>query len=170
MENTYLIKALDAYPYNLEECVEALSYALSYDPNNGQALCLKGRLYIEVYQDYTGAISCFEKALEDNLNMHHIYGFYALALLCAEEYDKAETFLDFALTVQGSDKALLLARKAAIYECKQEFKKAKKTIRKAKIHAYNDGFMCHLQDVDARLDKKIKLTKPTKKEKKGKKK
>lgn len=164
--NSYLIKAMDAYPYDLEEAVEALEYALSCDPNNGMALCLMGRVYMEVYQDYGQAINFFEKALEDNVKMHPIYGYYAQALLCAEMLDKAEKFLGFALTVKGADKGLLLLRKAMVDETRQDFKKAKKTIKKAKLETYNDGFMSVLEDFDARIDKKIKLTQPKQKKKK----
>lgn len=38
----YIFQALDAYPYNLEETVESLNYALSYDDKNAVALCLMG--------------------------------------------------------------------------------------------------------------------------------
>ncbi|MBP6238275.1 MAG: hypothetical protein KA270_13100 [Saprospiraceae bacterium] len=43
----YLVKALDAYPYNLEEAIESLDYALSGDNNNAATLCLYGRVYAE---------------------------------------------------------------------------------------------------------------------------
>ncbi|GAB5417087.1 MAG: hypothetical protein Crog4KO_19530 [Crocinitomicaceae bacterium] len=163
--NTYLMKALDAYPYDLEEAVEALNYALSYEPNNGQALCLMGRLYLEIYRDYNSAINYFEKALEDNLNMHALYGHYSLALLCAEEFDKADKFLDFAISVKGSDKGLLYSLKAGVLESKQQFAKAKKVLKKARLYTYNDGFMFHMDDMESRLDKKIKLTKKKSKSK-----
>jgi tetratricopeptide (TPR) repeat protein len=167
--NTYLVKALDAYPYDLEETAEALSYALSYEPNNGMALCLMGRLYMEVYQDYDGAIHYFERALEDNVKMHAIYGFYAQALLSAEEFDKAQTFLKFALTVKGSDKALLLSKKAELFESKQRYAKARKLVKASMLRTYNDGFMSYLDDLEARIKKKEAISKPKNKEgKKGK--
>lgn len=163
--NSYLIKALEAYPYDLEEAVEALGYALSYEPNNGMALCLMGRVYLEVYQNYDTANSYFEKALEENLNMHIIYGYYSVSLMCAGELEKAETFLDFALTVRGADKALLLQRKALIYETKRDFKKARKYIKQAKMETYNEGFMHHLSDLEERIKKKEALVKEKKNEK-----
>ena len=107
----------------------------------------------------------FEKALEENVKMHPVYGYYALALLSAEKLDKAETFLDFALTVKGADKGLLLLRKAMVHETRQDFKKAKKTIKKARLETYNDSFMSVLDDFDARIDKKIKWTQPKQKKK-----
>ena len=46
----YLVKAIDAYPYNLEEAIESLDYALSGDNNNAATLCLYGRVYAEQLQ------------------------------------------------------------------------------------------------------------------------
>tara|TARA_Y100000768_G_scaffold319786_1_gene255499 strand:+ start:420 stop:554 length:135 start_codon:yes stop_codon:yes gene_type:complete len=36
----YFIKATDAYPFNLEETIEALDYALSYDETHAGAHCI----------------------------------------------------------------------------------------------------------------------------------
>ena len=51
----YLFQALDNYPYSLEETVESLDYALSYDEKNTVALCLYGRLYAEQLKHYETA-------------------------------------------------------------------------------------------------------------------
>ena len=50
--NIYLVKALDYYPYNLEEALESLNYAMAYEENNPIALCLMGRVHLEVFKDY----------------------------------------------------------------------------------------------------------------------
>ncbi|CAG0906289.1 unnamed protein product, partial [Darwinula stevensoni] len=55
--------ALDAYPYNLEEAIESLDYALSGDNNNAATLCLYGRVYAEQLQDYATAKTYFQDAL-----------------------------------------------------------------------------------------------------------
>ena len=44
LTNNYVFKALENYPYDLEEVMEALSYALSNDDNNTMALTLMGNL------------------------------------------------------------------------------------------------------------------------------
>ncbi|MCP1250466.1 MULTISPECIES: hypothetical protein [Elizabethkingia] len=33
-KNKYYFEALDHYPYSIPDCVEALNYALSYDPQD----------------------------------------------------------------------------------------------------------------------------------------
>jgi uncharacterized protein YfaS (alpha-2-macroglobulin family) len=43
----YLFQALDNYPYSLQETVESLDYALSYDEKNTTALCLYARIEAE---------------------------------------------------------------------------------------------------------------------------
>lgn len=40
----YLFQAMDNYPYCLEETIESLDYALSYDDKNVTALCLYARI------------------------------------------------------------------------------------------------------------------------------
>jgi len=44
-KSKYYFEALDNYPYSLPDCLEALNYALSYDPEDADSLCLMGRIY-----------------------------------------------------------------------------------------------------------------------------
>ena len=103
----YLFKALDAYPYDLEEAVEALTYALSYDDKNTDALCLMGRVYAENLKDYEKAKEYYADALAENVNAFSVYPYYIDVLLWNEDFDEAAKLIDFALTVKGSDKAVL---------------------------------------------------------------
>ena len=57
--NNYVFKALENYPYDLEEVMEALNYALSYDDKNTMALTLMGRVYAEKLFKYNDAIKIF---------------------------------------------------------------------------------------------------------------
>ena len=161
--NKYLIKALESYPYDLEETVDSLDYALSYDPDNPMALALMGRVYSEIYQDYELAIEYFEAALEENVQLVAAYSDYLLALTQNEDYEKALKFVDFAVSVKSSDKGMLLARRALIYECLDEYKKALKTIKIARSHSYNNDFMSYLDDFEQRIKKKMPKKKGKKK-------
>ncbi len=167
--NNYLIKALDAYPYDLENAIESLHYALSCEPENPVALCLMGRIYFDVYEDYETAIDYFEMALQENVRATQVYSHYLLALIDNEDFEKAEKFIDFALTVKGSDKGMLYARRAAICECQLNVKKAIKNVEKAKQYAFNNDFMSFLESFIERLEKKGPQVEEGKKEKKGKK-
>ncbi len=104
LHNNYLLKAMDAYPYNLEETLEALNYALSYNEKDAQALCLMGRVYAEQLNDYETAKQYYVEALSENIEMHHIYPHYVQALLWNDDYEDAEKLIDFALTIKGIDK------------------------------------------------------------------
>ncbi len=160
--NNYLFKALDAYPYNLEEAIEALNYALSYDDKNTEALCLMGRIYAETLKDYEKAKEYYVAALAENVNAFNIYPFYIDVLLWNEDFDEVTKLIDFALTVKGSDKAVLYLKKAILHEHKGKYKKALEVIKIAKKHTYDFSFM---SDLDCNKDR-IKGKLPKKKKKK----
>lgn len=161
--NNYLFKALDAYPYDLEEAMEALNYALSYDGKNTEALCLMGRIYAETLKDYEKAKEYYAAALAENVNAISVYPFYIDVLLWNEDFDEVAKLIDFALTVKGSDKAVLYLKKAILYEYKGKYKKALEEIKTAKKHTYNSSFMsdldCSKERIKGKLPKKKKKKK-----------
>jgi tetratricopeptide (TPR) repeat protein len=124
MIDSYLIKALEAYPYEMEEAVEALNYALSYDAKNPVALSLMGRIYADHFQDYERAKSYFEQALSENIHSVGVYEHYLKVLIWNEDFQEAKTLIDFALTVKGSDKGMLYLKQAIVHECEQDYKAA----------------------------------------------
>ena len=162
----YLFQALDSYPYELETTVESLNYALSYDAKNTTALCLMGRLHAEILSDYETAKDYFQQALAENIQAVEVYIHYASVLLCNEDYNEAEKLLDYALTIKGSDKAVLYAMKAIMYEHLIAYKKALKCLKKAKVHAYNNCYMEGVKSEEVRIKDKM----PKKKKKASKKK
>ena len=70
----YLFQALDNYPYSLEETIESLDYALSYNDKNVMALCLYGRVQTEQLADYEEAKRYFQEALTININAVALIG------------------------------------------------------------------------------------------------
>ena len=62
----YLVQALDNYPYNLEDALTSLEYALSYNENNSQALCLYGRFLAEQFKQYEEAKPYFDLVIFDS--------------------------------------------------------------------------------------------------------
>lgn len=173
LTNNYVFKALENYPYDLEEVMEALNYALSYDNKNTMALTLLGRVYAEKLYKYEEAIVYYKQALAENMYAFEVYEPYIRVLLWNEDYKEAEDFIDFALTVKGSDKAILYLKKAILYEQKKEYKKALTFIKKAKSNAYNSEFMKTVNEEKSRIKEKLpkkKKIKPAKNAKKSKKK
>jgi len=169
LANNYLLKAIDAYPYELAEASEALNYALSYDEKNTNALCLMGRIYAEQLNDFEKAKACYTQALAENINAVCIYPHYINVLLWNEDHEEAKKLIDFALTVKGSDKGVLYLKKAILSEQSMEYKKALKFLKKAKNHTYNTNYMEYLNEQEDRIKGKIPKKKKSKSGKKQKK-
>lgn len=150
LSNHYYFQALDNYPYNLDEVVTALNYALSYDADDVGSLCLMGRLHYDVLQDYSSARRYFEAALAVDVYALAVYPYFADCLLALDEMEDAKKLIDFALTLKGIDKGMMLQKKATYYELLGKWDKALACIRQAARFA-----RC-TQDMDA-LDEREKL-------------
>ena len=164
LHNSYVFKALDAYPYNLEETLEALNYALSYNNKDVHALCLMGRVYSEQLQDYEIAKQYFVEALSEDIEVHYIYLHYIQSLLWNDDYKEAEKLIDFALHVKGIDKGSLLLKKGQLYEATGKYKLALATLKEAKKGGLNNSFVDYVKGEISRVKRKAKPKK--KKEKK----
>lgn len=170
LANNYIFKALDAFPYDLEEAMEALTYALAYEEKNVMALCLMGRIYAEHLCDFEQAKQYYTEALAENINAFHVYPHYINVLLWNEDYDEAERLIDFALTLKGADKGVLHVAKAQLYEQKESYKKALKLLKEAKKYTYNESYMYTIKEHITRVEDKIPKKKKQKSKKKKKKK
>lgn len=170
--NNYVLKAIDAYPYNLEETVENLNYALSYEKDNAYALFLMGRLQAEQFGDYEKAKHYYAEALANKLDFQKVYSHYILVLLWNEDYDEALKLIDFALTVKGVYKSEIHLYEGYVFECLQKYKKALKTLKHAKKLGYNNGYINFIDSEIKRIKNKMtpKKTKKTTCKKKKKKK
>ena len=153
--NKYLFQALDAYPYNLEEAVESLNYALSYDQRNPTALSLLGQIYAESLKNYETAKEYFQQALAEDMYAIDIYPKYINVLLWNEDYKEAEKLIEFALTVKGTDKAVLLVKKGLLFEQKKKYKKALKYLKLAKENTYNNLFLEEIKEEKERIKSKM---------------
>ena len=161
--NNYIFKALDNYPYYLDEVMESLNYALSYDDKNTMALTLMGRVCAEKLYKYDEAVVYFKQALAESIYAFEAYTPYINTLLWNEDFKEAEEFIDFGLTVKGSDKAVLYLKKANLYEQLRDYEKALSFIKLAKEYTFNSDFM-----VDVTIEKdRIKGKMPEKKKSKA---
>ncbi len=129
--NMYLFKALDAYPYSLEETMESLNYALSYDPENAEALLLMAKVRAYQLRDYEGAKHYFELAMTQKMEMGKLYIDYSYVLILNEDFTEAQRLLDYAITVKGTDKGWMQWLQGQIFEGMFELKRAKKAYKEA---------------------------------------
>lgn len=166
----YLFQAMDNYPYCLEETIESLDYALSYDDKNVTALCLYARIQAEQLFNYEEAKNYFEQALGININAIEVYPYYIQTLIANEDFEEAEKLIDFALTVKGINKAEILMKKIQLQETKRAFKEAKQLLKEMKLLVVTNEYNYYLEETKARIKGKLELLKPKKKkEKKSKK-
>ncbi|NRD18681.1 hypothetical protein HNV08_01375 [Winogradskyella eckloniae] len=168
--NNYVLKAIDAYPYELEETVENLNYALSYEADNAYALYLMGRLQAEQFGDYEKAKQYYAEALANKLDFHKVYSKYILVLMWNEDYQEAQKLIDYALTVKGLNKGEVYLFQGQLYEIHQKYKKALKALKLSKKHVYNNNFTSFIDSEIKRIKNKMKPKKTKKSENKKKKK
>lgn len=166
----YLFKALDSYPYYLEEVIESLDYALSFDSKNTTALWLYGRVYCEQLQDYETAKQYFEEALANDVYAIFVYPYYLNALLLNEDYDEAAKLIDFALTIKGMNKANVLLRKARLLERQNDIRGALKSLKEIRLQMADNSLTDPVAELETRLKDKKKLLEDKPKKKKGNKK
>ena len=155
--NSYLVKALDAYPYNLEEALESLNYAMAYEENNPIALCLMGRVNLEIFKDYTLADSYFREAIAANVDYLETYTYLLDCLLIREEFEEMIKLLAFARKRKGIDRGLLFYYEALLFEKQLKFKKAQKLLKQAMLLAQTGSFMSDLEEMKKRIEKKMGL-------------
>lgn len=169
IQNTYLIKALAAYPYELEEAVESLNYALSYDANNVQALCLMGRIYSDHLRDVATAKEYYAAAMASNMEYAALYPAYARVLIINDDFDEVKKLIDFGLTIKGADKAALHLVQGQAYEAQGLYEQAKASFKTAKQEGLNNDFISFVENELARVKKKMSKKKKSKKSRKKKK-
>jgi tetratricopeptide (TPR) repeat protein len=165
----YLFQALDNYPYSLEETMESLDYAFSYDAKNTMVLCLYGRIQAEQLWNYEEAKSYFQEALAINIHALEVYPYYIQTLILNQDYDEAQKLIDFALTIKGINKSEIYIKKAILFEAQLQFKEALTAIKNAKLYTLQFVFESDITEVEKRMKDKIDLIKNKKKSKKSKK-
>lgn len=164
-KNKYYFEALDNYPYNLPDCVEALNYALSYDPEDADSLCLMGRMYSEIIKNYEEAKTYFEQAMQCDVTNVNTPQYYVNCLLNNEDFDEAQKLIEYSLKIKGIDKSTLWYYRSVISEKRGSFVNALKFLNEAKKFCFNRNSLDFMNDrkkfLKAKMPKKIK----TKKEK-----
>ncbi|KIO51934.1 hypothetical protein [Flavobacterium hibernum] len=155
----YLFQALDNYPYSLEETIESLDYAFSYDAKNTMVLCLYGRIQAEQLLNYEEAKHYFQEALAINIHALEVYPHYLQTLIVNEDYDEAQRLIDFALTIKGINKSDIYVKKSILCEAQQQFEEALAAIKKAKLSTLQFPFEFDITEVEKRIQGKIDLLK-----------
>ena len=152
----YLIKAKDAYPYELAEAMEALEYSLSYGDTNAAAHCLMGRMQLDQLKNYKEAFYHFEKALVADIDHFETYYYYADALINYGDFERVKKLLSYAQQIPGICQACILQRKSMIHEKNGDLIKAKKQLKKALQLSTNGNERYNLKEDLKRVQEKMK--------------
>lgn len=165
-KNKYYFEALDNYPYNLPDCLEALNYALSYDPEDADSLCLMGRIYSEILIDYEKAKLYFEEAMQCNVTNLNTPKYYIKCLLDNEDFHEAQKLIEYSLNIKGIDKATIWFYRSLLSEKRGSFANALKFLEKAEKYCFSqysrDVVKERRKFIKSKMPKKRKLKKETK--------
>ncbi|AZB31519.1 tetratricopeptide repeat protein [Chryseobacterium balustinum] len=160
-KSKYYFEALDNYPYSLPDCLEALNYALSYDPEDADSLCLMGRIYSEMLTDYEKAKLYFEEAMLCDVTNLNVSQYYIKCLLDNEDFQKAENLIQYSLKIKGIDKFKIWLHRSLLSEKRGSLVNALKFLNEAEKYCFTS---CDLDLVRERK-KFIKSKMPKKKSK-----
>ena len=155
----YYLKALNNYPYEINEVSEALAYALSCEEFHAGAHCLMGRLNMEFLKDFEAARHHFEMALVSDAKFTDTYTFYSYFLIKQDDLQKAQLIIQKGMAIDGIDKALLIQRQAMIFEKKGNYLLAKKQMEVAYQFSFNDAYVYYFDREIKRIKDKIKQVK-----------
>jgi tetratricopeptide (TPR) repeat protein len=162
LADQYYLKAVDSYPYCREFVIENLNYALSYDEEHAQALCLLGRIYMYELKEYRAALVCLQKALQSDMQYPDTYKYLSLLKIWLSDYDGALKVIRYGKKVKGMDVSTLLLLESLISECKGELDHAKTILKQAKLYSIDHGLIYRIDQNLARVKKKMKAMKPKK--------
>lgn len=160
LADQYYIKALDDYPYNLEEAIENIHYALSYDSEHTGALLLMGSFCMEYLHDYVEAESYFLNAMAVNPNIIKLNVKYAELLMMLGEFEKSEKLLIYCKTIKGCDFGYVLMAEGFLREHQKQYEWAIQTFQQAILNGYNSDFIAEVEKCISRVKTKVSQLKP----------
>lgn len=161
--NKYVLQALDNYPCYLEDTVESLAYALSYDESNTMALCLMGRVYSEQLLDYEQAKKYFQEALSHNVHALEVYPYFIQTLIDMGDYDAAKKTIKYALALPGMSLTAIWIKKVLLKEKLKKYKKALRILKMAKLDNLSGELSTTLKSIEDRIKAKQELLTKTNK-------
>lgn len=156
LADQYYIKALDQYPYSLEEAIENLGYALSHNDEHSGANYLMGKLHQEQMNDFSTAEGYYLKALASKPDDLNVCMAYILLLIIIKEYDKAKNLISYSNKLTGVDLSKTYSFEALIYESQHDYDKALSLYKEARLEAYNEDCLNHLNNEIKRVKMKRK--------------
>lgn len=152
--NEYLIKAMEAYPYDLAAAWEYMAYAMAYDEEEARVHLLYARFYVEQLNDNAKGVHHFELAMLYAPELIEVYIRYIDTLLVMENMGKAKALINKAEKLAGICKACLYSQEAFIEERSENYEKAIQLLNKAIKWSTNNDEISHLKEQRERVMEK----------------
>lgn len=150
----YYVKAMDAYPYDLEDTLEQVGYALSYDAEHAGANLLMGKVYMEQFQKYGLAEEYFHIAMANEPENSQIGEYLTRLYIETREFKKAEKLLAYVFKLRTADMSRLKFLEARMHECRKEYKLAIAKIKEAMDEALCNDYIEFLEKELERIEGK----------------
>lgn len=169
----YYLKALDNYPYDLEEAIENISYSLSYDDSSAKAHCLMGKIQSEQMKNWAEAEYHFEQAISNDYTFVETYVGFSDLLIRIRSLKKAEKLLVFASKIKGINRLDIYFKLGIIHEMRSNYKIALSYYKKALMENYfdedYDEIAKHIERIEQKIspNKEEETSSKEKKKKKG---
>ena len=150
----YFLKALENYPYDFHEAIEALNYTLSYAEEHAGAHCLLGRIYMTELKCTKHAQHHFELSLMYDVTYVESYYNYPYLLISIEEYRKAQRLLYQGMQIRGINKWNILTLSGHLYECQGKWDLAKLSFQNADFYSLSHNQIEYITDSLKRVKSK----------------
>ncbi len=131
LAETYYLKALENYPWELSEAMENLIYALSYEQNHAAANCLMGKLQLYSLKNYALAETYFENAINADSEYACAYENLVTLYITTGKLKKAQQVLVYCQRLPTVNQSIILGNMALILEKQHQLKLAKAYLKEA---------------------------------------
>lgn len=156
LADTYYIKALDNYPYNLEEMLENINYALSYDDQHAEANTLMAKFYTYEVPKFELAKEYAHKAIGSDPLCVPAFGALAEILMHSGDIIELKNVVKYVCTLKEANIYYFKGILAQAYEENGKLKKAQKILKDAIQNCVYNHTLEVLENQLKRVDKKLK--------------
>jgi tetratricopeptide (TPR) repeat protein len=157
LADRYYFKAEDAYPWDLEEAMENLEYALSYDNNHPEANRLMGCFYRDIKVRPGQAEDCFIKSLCEEPTYLKALEDYILLTIKFNKLEQARKLLAEYTKMDGAEQSQIFLLEGMILEKEHAFDMALQRFEQAILFAVDPEFISSTETVIERINKKLEL-------------
>jgi len=157
----YYLKALNVYDYAIEDTVEYLNYALSYNPGHADANCLMGKLYMEHLQKFNLAEDHLATAMATEPENIGACECFSQLLINTRRFREALKLIRYALKLRGANIPKFLRLEALVHELRKDYDLSRDVLKQAIEECCDSDFIDFLQKEMDRVNSKVKKKEQT---------